>query len=112
MPHTSDDDVPSNLAELRTHVAELRAQARETSRRVVHLEGQFDALRKDVAENTTATRNVERNTADLIEIFLSWKGAFRVLEQFGKLAKPLGAIVALGASLVGLWVALRSGVGR
>ncbi|RYF80353.1 MAG: hypothetical protein EOO29_14185 [Comamonadaceae bacterium] len=106
---TPEDDVPSNLAELRTHVSELRAQSRETSRRVGHLEGNVDALRQDVAENTTATRNVERNTADLIEIFLSWKGAFKVLDQMGKLAKPLGAIFVLGAAMIGFWQAIKTG---
>lgn len=80
--------------------------------RVGHLESQFETLSGQLADNTATTRRVESNTADLIELFQSFRGAFKVFEYIGKLAKPLGAIVALLAAIAGLWTALKTGVGR
>lgn len=98
MPPPDDTDVPSNLAELRT--------------RVGHLESQTEQLRSALAENTAATRRVESNTRELIDLFVSWKGAVKVLEQIGKLAKPLGAILLLGSALIGFWQAVKTGLLR
>lgn len=95
---TDDADVPSNLAELRT--------------RVGHLETQTEQLRNALAENTAATRRVESNTSELIDMFVSWKGAFKVFDQIGKLAKPLGAIFLLGSAVIGFWQAIKTGLLR
>ena len=64
-----------------------------------------------LAENTETIKQIKTDTADMLEVFESWKGAMRVMEMIGKLAKPLGYIAALIAAVVGIWTAMKSGVG-
>lgn len=64
-----------------------------------------------LAENTETINEIKTDTADMLEVFESWKGAMRVMEMLGKLAKPLGYIAALIAAVVGIWNAMKSGVG-
>ena len=63
-----------------------------------------------LAENTETIKEIKTDTADMLEVFESWKGAMRVMEMIGKLAKPLGYIVGLGASIAAFWAAIKSGV--
>ena len=63
-----------------------------------------------LAENTETINEIKTDTADMLEVFESWKGAMRVMEMIGKLAKPLGYIAALIAAVVGIWNAMKSGV--
>ena len=63
-----------------------------------------------LAENTETIKEIKTDTADMLEVFESWKGAMRVMEMIGKLAKPLGYIVGLGASIAAFWTAMKSGV--
>lgn len=63
-----------------------------------------------LAENTETIKEIKTDTADMLEVFESWKGAMRALEMIGRLAKPLGYIVGLGASIAAFWVALKNGV--
>ena len=63
-----------------------------------------------LAENTETIKEIKTDTADMLEVFESWKGAMRVMEMIGKLAKPLGYIAALIASVVGIWAAIKSGI--
>lgn len=66
-------------------------------------------LTERLAENTSATRRTESNTAEIVEILEAWKGAFKVLAWVGKLAKPMGAIIGLGVALYGAWEAFKVG---
>lgn len=70
-------------------------------------QAQFRVLLK---ENTDATKEIKADTAELLEVFDSFKAAFKVLEWIGKAAKPLGYVVGLGASIAAFWTALKSGV--
>ncbi len=63
-----------------------------------------------LAENTETIKQIKTDTADMLDVFESWKGAMKSLELIGKLAKPLGYIVGLGASIAALWAAMESGV--
>ena len=63
-----------------------------------------------LAENTETIKEVKTDTADMLEVFESWKGAMRVMDMIGSLAKPLGYIAALIAAVVGIWTAMKSGV--
>lgn len=63
-----------------------------------------------LAENTETINEIKTDTADMLEVFESWKGAMRVMEMIGKLAKPLGYIAGLGASIAAFWAAIKSGV--
>ena len=63
-----------------------------------------------LAKNTETIKEIKTDTADMLEVFESWKGAMRVMEMIGKLAKPLGYIVGFGASVAAFWAAMKSGV--
>ena len=67
-------------------------------------------FRRLLKENTDDTKAIKADTAELLEAFRSFKGAMKVLEMIGKLAKPLGYIAALIAAVVGIWTAMKSGV--
>ena len=63
-----------------------------------------------LAENTETIKEIKTDTADMLEVFESWKGAMRALEMIGRLAKPLGYIVGFGASIAAFWTAIKSGI--
>ena len=63
-----------------------------------------------LAENTETINEIKTDTADMLEVFESWKGAMRVMEMLGRLAKPLGYIVGFGASVAAFWAAMKSGI--
>jgi hypothetical protein len=50
---------------------------------------------------------LKQQLADLLEFFTAMKGAFKVLNWLGKLARPMAAIVALGVALAAAWNAVR-----
>ena len=66
-------------------------------------------LRADIAANTAVTQSVQTDTQDLVALMESFKGAFRVLEMLGKLAKPLGYIVALVGGVLGMVAIVKGG---
>lgn len=63
-----------------------------------------------LAENAETIKKIKTDTADMLEVFESWKGVMRVMEMIGKLAKPLGYIAALIVAVVGIWNAMKSGI--
>ena len=63
-----------------------------------------------LAENTATIQEIKTDTAEMLAVFKSWQGAMKVMEMIGKLAKPLGYIVGLGASIAAFWNAMKSGV--
>ena len=62
-------------------------------------------------KNTEAVNQIKADTADMLATFESWRGAMRTLEMIGKLAKPVGYIVGMLASVAEFYTALKSGVG-
>lgn len=87
----------------------IRARLDAGDQRMGRIEGDVAAVREELAENTRATKEVASNTAELVELFQSFKGAIKVLNWFGKLAKPMAYIVGLGTALLGFWTALKGG---
>ena len=67
-------------------------------RRIAVLEGERMAL---VAQN----KRIEDNTRELLETFNALKGAWKVLNAIGKLAKPLTFV----ATLFGLYYSFKVG---
>lgn len=67
-------------------------------------------FRVELAENTSATKRVEHNTSEMLDVFESWKGAMKVLTWIGKAAKPVGWIIGMCASMAAFWTAIKSGV--
>ena len=107
MPRTQEGFNDYVAAELRT--ADLRMD---------ELVGKVNAIEKDQAaakallkENTEAINAIKADTADMLATFESWRGAMRVLEAIGKLAKPVSYIIGMLASVAAFYTALKSGVG-
>lgn len=69
----------------------------------------MDAIEKKLDANSEATARVEANTAEMLEFFNSVRGAFRVLDMLGKLAKPLAYIMMFIGACTGVWLALKNG---
>jgi hypothetical protein len=69
------------------------------------VDARFDTVEEALALNTQATNTIKSNTDDLVEILNSWRGAMKVFEFIGKLAKPIGALVTFFLALWAAWPA-------
>jgi hypothetical protein len=65
-------------------------------------------LEQKTSTHMEQTTRIEQNTTDLLETFNALKGAWKVLNAIGKLAKPLTFI----AALFGSYYAWRNGVSK
>lgn len=70
-------------------------------------EQRMDALEAAVEANTKLTRQVHTDTAEMVAWINAIKGATRVLEAVGKLAKPLAYLLALIAVVAGWWASAK-----
>ena len=109
-----EEAMPRTPEEFNNYVAkELRAGDRrmdEIVKTVAAIQMEQASAKVLLAENAETIKEIKTDTADMLEVFESWKGAMRVMEMIGKLAKPLGYIVGLGASIAAFWAAIKSGV--
>jgi uncharacterized coiled-coil protein SlyX len=80
--------------------------------RMDDLQGQIDGLSDAVAENTKLTQAIHDSTAGLVEAFQALQGGLRVLEQIGRIARPVSYIVATVTAIWGLVQAIKFGGGR
>ena len=64
-------------------------------------------LRAVVNETRKELHELRNQLGDLLEFFEAMRGAFKVLNWLGKLAKPAAAIVGLGAACITAWTAWR-----
>jgi len=94
--------INSQLAYGDARMTRIEASQAESSLRM-------ESIQADLAANTQATKETAASTSELVAILNALKGAFRVLEFIGKLAKPLGYIVALAAAVTAVWTAARHG---
>jgi succinate dehydrogenase/fumarate reductase flavoprotein subunit len=62
---------------------------------------------KELSKTRQELGELKQQLADLLEFFTAMKGAFKVLNWLGKLARPMAAIVALGVALAAAWNAVR-----
>lgn len=67
------------------------------------------AIETDLAANTRATQELAAAVQDVVNFFSTMKGAFKALDMLGKLAKPLGYILAFCAAAVSFWAAIKAG---
>ena len=70
------------------------------SARMAGIERELTATRKELHE-------LKQQLQDLLDFFEAMRGAFKVLNWLGKLAKPTAAIVALCVALAGAWNAAK-----
>ena len=106
--------MPRTPEEFNDYVAkELRAGDKrmdEIVKTVAAIQMEQASAKVLLAENTETINEIKINTAEMLGVFESWKGAMKVMEMIGKLAKPLGYIVGFGASVAAFWAAMKSGV--
>lgn len=100
-----------NKADTEWH-AYVTAKLKEGDQRMNELATEMNEVKAQLVENTQATTRVEANTSEMLDVFLSWRGAMKVIEMTGRLARPLAYILTLFAAFVGFWAALKSGVGK
>lgn len=85
---------------------------KEGDQRMDNLQGQIDSLRTAIDENTALTQKVHESTAGLVEILEALRGGMRVIEFLGRVARPVGYIVAAGTAILSAYKATRWGIGR
>ncbi len=78
--------------------------------RITNFNDELSTVKEKLAENTEATKRIETNTGELIEILTSFKGAFKVLAWIGKLAVPIAAIIGLFTAAYAAWQAVKTGI--
>lgn len=62
------------------------------------LEFRLDTLEGNVDSHTEQLNRIEKNTAELIETFQAFQGAWKVLNWIGKAAKPIAVLSAVFAT--------------
>ena len=82
------------------------------SERMAAIERDLKAATQGLHEERQELHERNQQMADLLEFFTAMKGAFKVLNWVGKVAKPLAAIVMLGGACVGFWTAIKGGASR
>ena len=106
--------MPRTPEEFKDYVAkELRAGDKrmdEIVKTVAAIQLEQASAKVLLAENTATIQEIKTDTAEMLAVFKSWQGAMKVMDMIGKLAKPLGYIVGLGASIAAFWTAMKSGV--
>ena len=92
---------------------ELQATTREQINERLDKGGErMAAIERDLKAATQELYELKQQLADLLEFFTAMKGAFKVFNWVGKVAKPLAAIVMLGGACVGFWTAIKGGASR
>lgn len=99
-----------NLQQIHNELAEGDKRMNSLTDEVTAIKLEQAQFRVELAENTNATKRIEANTAEMLDVFESWKGAMKVLTWIGKAAKPLGYVIGFCASIAALWTAMKSGV--
>ena len=75
--------------------------------RMAHIEGDLAAMRTKLESNAESMQKVLDSTTEIVSFFDSMRGAMRVLDWIGKLARPVAGIIGMCAALVALWTAIR-----
>lgn len=99
-----------NLQQIHEELAQEDKRMDSLTDEVTAIKLEQAQFRVELAENTNATKRIEDNTAEMLDVFESWKGAMKVLNWIGKAAKPIGYVVGVGASIAAFWAALKGGV--
>ncbi|MDP4076261.1 hypothetical protein [Acidovorax sp. A1169] len=88
----------------------IARQFTEGADRMTRIEDDLSSVRAELKTNTEATQAVASNTAELVEMFQAMKGAFKVFNWIGSLAKPMAYVIGLGTAIVGMWAAIKTGI--
>lgn len=77
------------------------------SARMASIERDLSGTNAELMATRKELHELKQQLADLLEFFGAMRGAFKVLNWLGKLAKPTAAIVGLGAACITAWSAWR-----
>lgn len=83
-----------------TSLQQINQRFGQGSERMVAIERALAAERRELQE-------LKGQLADLLDFFNAMRGAFKVLNWVGKVAKPVAAIVSLGAAMGAAYTAWR-----
>lgn len=73
----------------------------------VQLSDRVDSMADALTKNTELTAQIKSNTSDLVDLFTAARGAFKVLEGLGKIARPLMYISAVISAAVAAYKTYR-----
>ncbi|MDD2610641.1 MAG: hypothetical protein PHX60_13325 [Giesbergeria sp.] len=82
------------------------------AKRLVEGDERMEKIENSVAATREDQHDMREQMAEMLEFFQAMKGAFKVLNLIGALARPVAGIVGLGVALTGAWTAVRGGGGR
>jgi hypothetical protein len=68
-------------------------------KRMLKMENRVSALEVSVSHNTTLTTQISNDTREILDLFLSVKGGFRVMGWLGALAKWSAGFVTIFAAI-------------
>ncbi|MDH2052528.1 hypothetical protein [Achromobacter marplatensis] len=71
------------------------------------LHGRIAKLESGQIENTTAIQEVRADTKDMVELFHSLEGGFKVIERLGRMARPVGWFAGAAAAVLTLWQTIK-----
>lgn len=116
-PHTADPQPPDTQPPGEPAPAytgperrsSMRLWQEKVDRRLKAGDARMQALAAELGTNTKATAEIKTDTAELVDLLRSVKGAFRVLDMLARLARPLGFLAAAGASFYALVTAFKTG---
>ncbi len=91
-------------------VQQINQRFDDGSARMAEIERGQGSIARELEQTRKELHELRQQLADLLELFIAMKGAFKVLNWLGKLARPMAAIVALGVSLAAAWNLARGGI--
>ena len=94
---------PDDFHELSVRVLCIEDELIVGATRMARTEAAAEQIRADLEENTKMTKEVLGGLVDVVEFFTAMKGAFKVLNWLGAVAKPVAAIVGLGTAALVAW---------
>ena len=94
---------PDDFCELSVRVLRIEDELIVGASRMARTEAAAEQIRADLEENTKMTKEVLGGLGDVVEFFTAMKGAFKVLNWLGAVAKPIAAIVGLGTAALVAW---------
>lgn len=83
-----------------TTVQQINQRFSQGSERMASIERALAAERRELQE-------LKAQLTDLLEFFNAMRGAFKVLNWVGKVAKPVAAIISVGGAAYAAWRGVR-----
>lgn len=90
---------------------EVESQLRKGSDRMTAIERDLINATQELHSVREQLNGTRQDLSEMLEFFGAMKGAFKVLNWLGKLAKPIAYITMLVTAVVGAWTALKTGAG-